>query len=442
MRLPKKIPTIVGLFLIIFIIGAIVVLQNVFLAPSNASGSQAPSSVHMSNVSDSTFTVSWTTQLPTTGTILVSAPGKSNQIYYDDRDSSGKLNTYTTHSVTVRDAKPETNYSITLLSNSKYYDNKGRAYSLQTAQALPPNTIGLEPAYGTVHTTTDRPEDGALVYLTIDGSQELSTLTKSSGLWLIPLNQIRTADVTSYLPTVDRMTEHIIVEAEGLESSAVTDTLNDSPVPEMQLGKTYDFRRQQAKVQGATALALRPTPTLPTAAVLGDTTSRTFIVSLTTPGQGAGLTTTHPLIQGTGIPGKYVGVSVGITQIMSGSAKVDPNGLWSYTPPKALAPGNQSVTVTSVNQLGKTVAITHTFEVFKSGTQVLGDATPSATLEPTDTPIDTTTPTDTGTIAATTTPESTLSGQPQPVTGNELPAILLILFGVALLASGSLIAIR
>ncbi|HUD19459.1 MAG TPA: Ig-like domain-containing protein [Patescibacteria group bacterium] len=440
MRLPTKIPTIIGLFLIIFIIGTIIVFQNVFLAPSNASGSQAPSNVHMSNVSDSTFTVSWTTQLPTTGTILVSAPGKSNQVYYDQRDTTGKLGTYTTHSITVRDAKSQTNYSIKLLSNSKYYDNNGQAYPLQTAATLPPNTTGLEPAYGTVHATTDRPEDGALIYLTIDGSQELSTLTKSTGLWLIPLNQIRTQDVTSYLPTVDRMTEHITVEAEGLESTAITDTLNDSPVPEMLLGKTYDFRRQQAKVQGTTALALRPTPVLPTAAVLGDTTSRTFIVSLTTPGQGTGLATTHPLIQGTGIPGKYVGVSVGITQIMSGSAKVDESGLWSYTPPKALAPGKQSVTITSVNQLGKTVAITHTFEVFKSGTQVLGDATPSATLAPTITPIITMIPTDTGTIAATTTPESTLSGQPQPVTGNELPAILLILLGVSLFASGSLIA--
>jgi hypothetical protein len=68
----------------------------------------------------------------------------------------------------------------------------------------------------------------------------------------------------------------------------------------------------------------------------------------------------------------------------------------------------------------------------KSGTQVLGDATPSATLTPENTPIVTISPT------PETTPESSLSGEPPPTSGNELPTIVLILLGIGLSIGGTL----
>lgn len=441
MKFPTKFPTIIGLILVMFVVGIVIFLtEGVFRSPSGASGSSQPTNVRITNVSDSSFTVSWITQAPTTGTTLVSSPGKSNQIYYDQRDAVGKLGTYTSHSIPIRDARPSTKYAIKLLSNGAQYTDGGQPYGAQTPDILPVNTNALEPAYGTLRTAVDQLADGALIYLTLEGGQELSTITKSSGLWLIPLNQVRTGDLTSFLPTVERMTETILVRFGDEETSATTDTLNDSPVPEMTMGKVYDFRRQQAKTAGNAPLALRPTPragppsgVLPVGgAVLGQTSARTFSVSLTAPAQGSALTTTLPLIAGTGIPDKFVGISLGITQVIGGSAKVGANGLWSYTPARPLAPGKQSVTITSPNAQGKPVAITHAFEILKSGTQVLGDATPSATL----TPEDTLSPTPVEV------PTSTLAGEPVPTSGNELPVIILLLIGMAFLASGAVVAIR
>jgi hypothetical protein len=431
MKFSTKIPTIVGLLLLIGIIGSIIVLERVFRSPSTASESSQPDNITITNISDTSFTFTWTTQLAATGTILVSTTGKSNRIYYDERDSTGKLGAYTTHSITVRDAAPGGAYSISLLSGGKQYQDGGNPFTVQTPPALPPNSNGLEPAYGTIRGTDDAPLEGALVYVTVEGGQELSALTKPSGLWLIPLNQIRTGDFSDYLPVAERMTENLSVQANELQSSAVTDTLNDSPVPDMTVGKTYDFRKQQAKTSASKAVALRPADQLPQGtAVLGVTTKKSFTVSLVSPAEGSALATTFPYVQGTGIPGTFVGISLGITHIISGSSKVDANGLWTFTPPKALSPGKQSVTISAVDDKGKPAAITHTFTILKSGTQVLGDATPSATLAPT---VATTIEPTTETI-----PESTLSGEPPPTSGNELPTILMILLGIGLCVVGTI----
>lgn len=435
MGIPTKFPTLVGIIFLILIVGSIVYLtERVFRIPSVASGSQKPENIRVANVTDASFTVSWTTQLPATGTLLVSSTERNNRLYYDERDVSGKsLGTYINHSIGVRDAKPNTTYSIKFLSNGRQYDE---GTSVQTPTSLPPNTSGLEPAYGTITMVDGTPAEGALVYLTLEGGQELSAITKSSGLWLIPLNQVRTADMTSFLPTYERMTETILVRHNNEEASATTDTLNDSPVPQMSPGKVYDFRRQQAKTSNST-LAIRPagqaadsSPLPVGGSVLGNAAARSFPVTLANPAQGAALATTLPLIQGTGVPDKFVGVSLGITNPTSGSTKIRADGVWTYTPPKPLAPGKQSVTISTTDQTGKPVAITHTFEILKSGTQVLGDATPSATLtaSPTETPVEV--------------PTSTLAGEPVPTSGNELPTILLLLIGIALLGSGAVVFIK
>ncbi|OGG11628.1 hypothetical protein A2Z00_01025 [Candidatus Gottesmanbacteria bacterium RBG_13_45_10] len=437
MRIPTKFPTIIGLLLVVLVVGSVVFfVERVLRSPSTASGSQEPNAVRSTNITDTSFTVSWTTQLPATGTILVSTPKKNNEIYYDERDTVEKtLGSYTTHSIIVRNTSPDTTHSVVILSNGQKYLDNGTPYLVHTATTLTPISGGLEPSYGTVKTADNQPAMGAIVYVTVQGGQTLSSLVKSSGLWLIPLSLLRTEDLMSYLPTVDRMNEDILIVYNGDEATATTDTLNDSPVPDMYIGKAYDFRKQQAKTTGKDTLAIRlptqnTTPTLGTGAVLGQTTRRTFSVSLISPAQDAALTTSLPFIQGTGIPSKFVGIMLGITNPTNGSTQVGPDGVWNFTPLKPLGPGKQSVTISTVDNVGKPVAITHTFKVLKSGSQVLGDATPSATPVVTETP----TPIEV--------PTSTLAGVPVPNTGSQLPTILLLLLSIAFLTSGAIVTLR
>lgn len=447
MHIPTKIPTTVGILLVVLIVGAFAVgSESYFRTTTTASGSIQPAGVQITNTSDTTFTVSWTTQLAATGALSISS-SRGTQIVFDDQDTSAVTTgakkgqgKYITHSVTFRAAVPDTDYNITILSNGKKNLNGDVPYTAHTGPLLTTASGNLEPAYGTVVTETNQPISGALVYLTLEGGQTLSAVSKPSGTWLIPLNLARTQDLTSYLPVTDRMTETIIVRSAGQEANALTDTLNDSPVPNMVPGKTYDFRKLNAKAPSP-PLALAPTPQAQksTGAVLGTTSTKPAnTVSLVIPAEGASLPTTLPLIQGTGISGKTVSLIIGITSPVGDTTIVGSDGLWSYTPKKPLAPGRQSVTITTQNLQNKPVAITHMFEILKSGTQVLGVATPSATLAPTITPLVTLIPT----TSSTPIPTSTLAAQQVPTSGNELPTIILLVLGVGLLVGGGIVLIK
>ena len=413
------------------LVGAVIVLfENASRSQSRASGSEQPKNIQLTNVSDSSFTVTWLTDSTATGTVRLSMPPFQSITAFDDRDTNGKLTPYQTHSVTVRSLKPNTNYSLKVLSNGKSYGDNKKPLSVRTAPTIGKGSSGLEPAYGTIMTPNGSPAGGALVYLTLEGGQLLSTTTNMSGSWLVTLNSARTASLDRYLTPAERITESISVLSNEGEATAVTDTLNDAPVSEMTLGKTYDFRKQQAGAQPST-LATTKTGV---PAILGAQKqlmkNQSNVVSIATPVNGAALSTAFPLIQGTGIPTHTVSVVVGITNPVSGSVVVGTDGMWRFTPTRPLAPGKQSVTVTTLDSASKPVAITHAFTVLKSGSQVLGDATPSATLEPTPT------------ATPTATPIATLAAQPVPISGTALPTIILIVLGLGLLTSGAVVFIR
>ena len=229
------------------------------------------------------------------------------------------------------------------------------------------------------------------------------------------------------------MGETISVQVNGVEIQAFTDTLNDSPVPAMTPGKTYDFRNLNAKAPSK-AIAIQPKPT-PT--VLG---SATNTVSLVLPPEGSALPTTLPLIQGTGVPGKTISLIIGMTNPYGDSTLVGPDGMWNYTPKQSLAPGKQSVTMTTTTIQNKLVALTHTFTILKSGSQVLGDATPSGTPTTTLTPTPTPTPDLSASISAT--PIASLAAQPVPTSGYDLPTILLSIMSIGLMIGGGIIFIK
>lgn len=422
MNMKFRMPTFVGILLVVALVGAIIaVFEWYSRKPSTASGSTVPANVAATNISNTGFTVVWITPNPATGVVKLLSPKHTPSTFFDDRDTTGTVKRYTTHSVTLRSLTPATSYTFQILSNGRGYIESGKPYLVTTAPAIGGKGTGIEPAYGTINDTAGSPVAGAIVLVTIEQGQLLSTVTSASGSWLLSLGFARTASLAKYLDGTSRLTETIRVLWDGQETSAITDTLNDAPVPTMVLGKTYDFRKQQAAVPE-------------TLSVLGDattTSSATKSIGLTSPAQNASLTTTLPLIQGTGIPGKTVSIVVGITNPVGGTTSVGSDGIWRYTPTKPLGQGKQSVTATTMNERGKPVAFTHTFTILKSGTQVLGEATPSATLEPT--------PTATPSASPSATPTPQLEGEPVPTSGTSLPTILILITGLGLLTSGLLL---
>ncbi len=436
MYIPTKFPTLFGLILLITFVGSIILgFEKISRSTTNAAPTVTPTHVTVANITDTSFTVTWLTNDLATGAISVTDNGK-NQVNYDERDTQGSLGKYVTHSVIVENMKPSSPYQVKILSNGKTYLNQGNPWVVQTGELLTSLPNNLEPAFGSVVTDNDKPAVGALVYLSLEGSQTLSTLVSPSGTWIIALNTIRKASLDIYIEPDQRLTESISIRHGTSESYAITDTLNDAPVPEIRLGKSYDFRKIQAKsiptaktqqrISFNTVKTVKTTPS-----ILGtqtDTINKQTSISLLSPLQGTKISSFVPNIYGTGLPGKRVTVTLGITNPFGGSTIIDSDGTWRFTPKEKLSPGKQSVTMTTVNPAGKPIAITHTFEVLKSGTQVLGDATPSATLTPT--------------LEATPSPTSTLEGEPLPISGSTLPTILLIMLGISLITSGAIIFIK
>ncbi|HCM82279.1 MAG: hypothetical protein UV63_C0006G0016 [Microgenomates group bacterium GW2011_GWC1_43_11] len=424
MFVPKKIPTLLALFILFFTIGVIsVVIQKVTSSQTNASGPLEPKNLMITNISDTSCKVIWQTAIPASGLVTLTSKTSTKITGYDERDVTGKLNKYATHSVLIKNLQPNTTYDMTVVSGGKKFPAKDKPYTIQTGPTITDTTVaGFEPSYGMVKTTEGKPATGGLVVITLEDSQSVSTLITPSGSWVVPLNFIRTKDLSRYVPAREKMTEAITVYFDAEKTDSLTDTENDSPVPDMTVGSSYDFRNKEARNKTNTPLS--DTMNTNQGAVLGNqapsgspTPQKIGGVMITAPVQNASLVSTRPLIQGTGIPGKTITITLGITKPIIGKTTVGTNGLWSYTPKTALSVGKQSVTITTVDEKGKSIALTTLFTILKSGTQVLGDATPSATLEPTP-------------------EEATLAAQPMPEPGSTLPTILLILVSVGMVAGG------
>lgn len=421
MNLPSRIPTLVAFFLLFSFVGGFIVLfEQITRTLSLASAQEKPLQVTLTNVSHDAFTITWVTEKETTGFITIDAAEGVPMTFLDERDGqTNKPGVFTHHSASATRLRSNTLYMITLYSNSRPFKDK---LTVKTGPAIDDTPAEREPAYGTVMDAQSNPVSGALVYLTIDESQMLSTLSKTSGAWVIPLQLIREKSLSAFLPASERQTENLRVISNLGESTAITDTLNDSPVPDMAIGKTYDFRKQQAKA--------------PSAAVLGQTTqpSGQWQIALDKPEDGSFLTTSLPMIQGKGIPGISVVITLGTKPPSVGKTTVGSDGIFRYTPSGALSPGRYTVTITTFDRNNAPVALTHTFSLFKSGTQVLGDATPSATLTPTSTQI----PTPTEAIAINSpTPTENLVAQTPPTSGNALPLMLLVAVSIMFLFSGA-----
>lgn len=419
-RRQTKIPTLVALFILVFGIGGgILLIETSHPTTTSADVNIIPNNIHITNVSDSSFSVSWLTDRESNGYVTYKDTSSVWQTAFDDRDEDGKPKKYVTHHVSVKSLRENTSYSFKIVSDGKVFDNNGSLFAQVTGPRLSA-PLSLDPAYGVILQTNDKPATGALVYVTVGKSMPLSTIVKSEGTWLVPLNNSRNQDLLSRPEISNPEILQISVVFDKSQSlMATTDTKNDTPVPTMNLGKTYDFRNIQSKKNNAVAKTSpkpnvlganitstpAPIPTLQKQSASGKKVDLLFPAS-----EKQTTTDSKPFIKGVGIPGKTVIVTVNSTPQI-GKTTVDSDGTWNFTPPKTLPPGTHTVNISTTDAAGNPVSLTRSFIVLKSGESVLGDATPSATLYPsaiptfapdfTITPIATTTPPVTGAFGPT-----------------------------------------
>lgn len=164
-----------------------------------------------------------------------------------------------------------------------------------------------------------------------------------------------------------------------------------------------------------------------------DSPEATLSVKLLSPVQsGETVATTFPEIKIQGPVGQKVKIEVHSTNPQSTNVTIGKSGTVDWTPPKGLAPGEHTVTLTYLDDAGVTQTITKTFTVAADTTTGgIGGAnlpqytaTPSATVTPTEVP----------TVSPRTSMPSTASGMPE--SGVLTPTLVLFTLGIALFMGG------
>lgn len=261
----KRIPTIVGLGILVvgLVVGVIFLGTGPGVFAPRATPETTPSQIKLTNVTDSGFTVSFFTAESTPGFVKYGTEVNSIKSQTgDDRDQlSGTVGNYQLHHITVRGLKPSTNYYYLIgTGTNASFDNNGAPFSVKTTEKGGAPSAA-KTAYGNILSASGNPVNGAIVYVSLPEVGEMSSLTKASGGWAIPLSNARKADGSGYAVITE--SDMLTILAQGLkanETSNVTVSVAESqPVADITLGQNQVA--EKAPVASDSAVSTLPEST-------------------------------------------------------------------------------------------------------------------------------------------------------------------------------------
>jgi len=390
----KHFPTIIGIILLlaVLVIGIILSTQTTSLS-SGASGSCTPINPQITNLTYGSFDFSFTTSASCLATLKI-----GSKIY---PDSSTVM---TTHYFKITNLSPQTDYQFTLISGNITYAKPEYKVTttLKPTSAIPSSNL----AWGKILSSDSRPVSGAIIYLTIPGSQPLSAFSNADGHWNISFATSFNDSKTNWFVPQEGVDEDLIVYSpDGQLTQLSNATTNNDPVPDIIVGQN-EFASTQKSSTGS----------VPTSSV----SSATASIDITSPKEGETISSLKPDIFGSGPANQTLQISLDGN---SSTTVVKSNNVWHWSPQTNLSLGTHRFSLTYQSK-----TITRNFTV-KQDNSLAFSATPSATLV-TPTLIPTTLPTPTPTSIVRTAKPSTTSGLLK--TGGILPTFTLVLLSLTL----------
>ncbi len=406
----KRIPTLLGLLAIVIGIGITSFLTKTgVIFTGLASPTDEPTNVQISNVSDTSFTVSYTTDGAVFGSLNAGLNSSLGTTVLDDRDKT--LTAHKTHMMTVRNLVPQTSYLFSITSGQNTFLKNGVLYNVKTGPAI---DLPLITQRGSLTGKVVMPDGSSaadvVIYLGVDGAQTLSTLAKTDGSYDLPLNSIRTADLMSYYSIPKGINVKLSIFGNSLSSKATLTSDQLAQVPTITLSQNYDFTISNSPLSGQVLVATPSGQLFPSATP--SSSLNTATPQILTPNKDQSFSDTQPLFKGKAQPNADVEISIHSDDAISAKVVADANGNWTYRPGSTLSPGTHTISIKTKDAFGIVKTITQQFTVFAAGSQVGVSATPSATLTPTLTPTVTATPTPTLTITPVASPTSTITLPP------------------------------
>jgi hypothetical protein len=382
----RRIPTLLGILLITIGIGITTFLVNQgVIFKSNASTTEQPQNVRITNISDNSFSVSYETDSQVIGSLNYGKDSKLGQQALDDRDQeTGKLDSHKIHNITVRNLDQQMKYYFSITSGQNNYTNGDQLFEVTTGIKLSDQPPKQNPISGKITLIDGTSPKEAIVYITADNSQVISTLAKADGTYILPLNSLRTNDLSSYYTFPSNEGVKMLALGESLMSNVSLSIDQISPIPTIILSKNYDFRENQSSVKNAPE-------TLANFPSFSSTSSATQILTLK---KNQEFNDQKPMFKGIVAPSQNVAIIIHSDQVIQATIKSDSNGNWNFRPASNLTPGNHTITVQAKDSKGILQTITQSFVVYAEGQQVLPaviSGTPTPTSKPTLTPTPTST---------------------------------------------------
>lgn len=235
-----KIPTLLGLGIIFLGLASglyLVLREQTFL--SQATPNFTPRNITITNIVDDSVVISWQTSSATTSFITFGQSSPREQTVLDDRDNdppAGGPKPRLNHYVTLKNLLPKTNYQFKIISGKFTSD----VAKFETATPLA-NQTGFTPIIGSVF-DGDSPLESGVVYLFMPDATTQSSTIKQGGNFLIPLAQIRKADLSdTYQPIEGTIAKLTIISDKGNASILFKLKASSLPLPPIKLGQNLDL---------------------------------------------------------------------------------------------------------------------------------------------------------------------------------------------------------
>lgn len=442
----SKIPTIVGLFILIFGLAAgVVLLQGRQIFRLGATSDISPDNVKVSNVTDTTLTVSWVTSKEALGFIKYGkTPSSLDKVASDANKSPSFI-----HTVSVSGLAAGTNYFYKINSGGQDFDNNGTSYQVTTGATLPAIKTNL--ISGSVLTASGVSVENALVFVAAGEGSPLSTTTSKNGNWIIPISSMRNTSLNDYVAVNEANTLLDITVYAGPDGIAAAQIYPQSsrPAPPIILGQVNDFKNAPVnKLAGLPEASINvPGETEQTSGfdVSGSTSGGTpETVTLESVDQGEVVTSTKPEFFGEGPPGETITVTVE-SEAQTTEITIPKTGDWQWSPPQGLEEGTHKVKISWRDASGVLRTIERTFVVqaaegpaFVSTPSATSTASASPTASPKTSPTASPSGTPKATATGSATPTPTLNPQVTD-SGFLTPTIALSIMGIGVLAFSALL---
>lgn len=412
----RRIPTLVALFLLgIGTLATTYVVQKGIVLTGQAAPLETPENVRITDITDSSFSVSYTTEAEVEGSISYGLDSSLGNTAADKRDRDN-LSPHKIHSITADNLQPETTYFFHIISGSKTFLNEKNLFTVTTGKTLP-KPPAEKIIKGKVLLPTGSAAPLAIVYLTTKNAQTVSSLVPTSGEYQIDLRLLRNNDLTTYRDLMDNpVLDILVVSPDAQSKAAFIARQKETTVPTITLSQNYDFTLSDlplsATINQATDSAITSGFPIFTASESASVAPQILI-----PKDNDSFTDQQPSFRGKAQPSEKVRITIQSQEPITAEVTTDKNGNWSYRPSTPLAPGEHTISITTRDEFGILKTIKQSFTVFASGSQVTQSATPSATL--TQEPPLTISPT--MSIVTTPVPSPTLTAIPLPT---NLPTVI------------------